>query len=144
MEEKDLDLVLEIEKLSFSNPWRLTTFIGEIGNYPISIPFVIVHRPKKRVIGYIILWFIQEEVQLSNFAIHPDHRRRGLGETVLRHVLDKIKAQGAREIFLEVRPSNTAAIRLYDKLGFQILGVRRNYYHFPAEDALIMGKNFGQ
>ena len=141
MVEDDLDSVLEIEHLSFPHPWRLTTFIGELDNYPISIPFVILHRTNDRLMGYIILWFLQEEVQISNFALHPDFRRLGVGEAVLRDVLDKIKKEGAKTIFLEVRPSNRAARSLYEKLGFQILGVRKNYYQSPIEDALIMGKN---
>ena len=141
MVEDDLDSVLEIEHLSFPHPWRLSTFIGELDNYPISIPFAIIHRQNDLLMGYIILWFLQEEVQISNFALHPDFRRMGVGEAVLRDVLDKIKKEGAKEIFLEVRPSNCVARSLYEKLGFQILGVRKNYYLSPVEDALIMGKN---
>ena len=141
MREDDLASVLEIEHLSFPHPWRLSTFIGELGNYPISIPFVILHSPNERLIGYIILWFIQEEVQISNFALHPDFRRKGVGEAVLRDILDKITKEGAVEIFLEVRPSNRVARSLYEKLGFQILGMRKNYYQSPVEDAMIMGKN---
>jgi ribosomal-protein-alanine N-acetyltransferase len=141
MVENDLNSVLEIEHLSFPHPWRFSTFIGELENYPISIPFVIIHRPNDRLMGYIILWFIQEEVQISNFALHPDFRRMGVGEAVLRDILDKVTKEGASEIFLEVRPSNSAARSLYEKLGFQILGKRKNYYQSPNEDALIMGKN---
>ena len=141
MEKGDLDVVLQIEILSFPNPWRLTTFAGELGNDPISIPYVIVHNPDGRVIGYIILWCIQDEVQISNFAVHPEYRRAGVGQAVLKHILEKVKEEGARGIFLEVRPSNRAALALYDKLGFQILGVRKNYYLSPVEDALIMGKS---
>ena len=141
MVEADLDSVLEIEHLSFPHPWRHTTFIGELDIYPISIPFGIICRSNDHLIGYIILWFIQEEVQISNFALHPDFRKRGVGEAVLRDILDKITREGAEEIFLEVRPSNHGARSLYEKLGFKILGVRKNYYQSPVEDALIMGKN---
>ena len=144
MEEKDLDSVLSIENASFPHPWRRTTFIGELSNLPISEPFVIVFGLEETVAGYIILWHIREEVQISNFAIHPEHRRAGLGEAVLRHMLKRYESRGAQEIFLEVRPSNRAAIRLYEKLGFQKLGVRKNYYLSPVEDALIMGKSFVQ
>ncbi len=140
MREDDLASVLEIEHLSFPNPWRFSTFIGELGNYPFSIPFVILHSPNERLMGYIILWFIQEEVQISNFALHPDFRRKGVGEAVLRDILHKITKEGAAEIFLEVRPSNRVARSLYEKLGFQILGMRKNYYQSPVEDALIMAK----
>jgi ribosomal-protein-alanine N-acetyltransferase len=141
MVEEDLDSVLEIEHLSFPHPWRRTTFIGELANYPISIPFGIIHRSNDRLVGYIILWFIQEEVQISNFALHPDFRKKGVGKAVLCDILDKVTKEGAEEIFLEVRPSNHGARSLYEKLGFKILGVRKNYYQSPVEDALIMGKN---
>ena len=144
MREDDLAFVMEIEHLSFPQPWRLSTFIGEIGNYPISIPFVIIHSPNERIMGYVILWFIQEEVQISNFAIHPDFRKKGVGEAVLRDILDKVTKEGAEVIFLEVRPSNHAARSLYEKLGFQILGIKKNYYLSPVEDALIMGKNLNR
>ena len=144
MEEKDLDSVLLIENVSFPHPWRRTTFIGELSNLPFSEPFVIVFGSEDDVAGYIILWKIREEIQISNFAVHPEHRRAGLGEAVLRHMLKRCESRGAEEIFLEVRPSNRAAIKLYEKLGFQILGVRKNYYRSPVEDALIMGKSLVQ
>ncbi len=140
MRNDDLASVMEIEHLSFPYPWRRSTFIGELDNYPFSIPFVIIHSPDERLMGYIILWFMQKEVQISNFALHPDFRRKGVGEAVLRDILDKIKREGATEIFLEVRPSNYVAQSLYEKLGFHILGVRKNYYQSPVEDALIMAK----
>ena len=136
-----MDSVMEIERLSFPHPWRLSTFMGELGNYPISLPFVILHSSSGRLLGYIILWIIQDEVQISNFALHPDFRRQGIGESVLRDVLDKTRKEGATEIFLEVRPSNRAARSLYEKLGFKIFGIRKNYYQSPVEDALIMGKH---
>lgn len=141
MQEDDLPTVMEIEHLSFPYPWRLSTFVGELGNYPLSIPFVLVHSPDKRLIGYIILWFHKKEVQISNFALHPNFRRKGVGAAVLRDIMDKITKEGATEIFLEVRPSNQVARLLYAKLGFKILGLRKNYYQSPDEDALIMGKN---
>ena len=144
MEEKDLVVVHEIENLSFPTPWNIMTFVGEIANPPISIPCVLVFLPEDRVIGYIILWHLMEEVQISNFAIHPDFRRKGLGESVLYHVLKTIKKEGACDIFLEVRPSNRAARSLYKKLGFRPLGVREKYYRSPDEDALIMGLTFDQ
>lgn len=140
MREDDLASVMEIEHLSFPYPWRRSTFIGELDNYPFSIPFVIIHSQNQCLMGYIILWFIQKEVQISNFALHPDFRRKGVGEAVLRDILDKIKKEGATEIFLEVRPSNHVAQSLYEKLGFQARGLRENYYQSPVEDALIMGK----
>jgi ribosomal-protein-alanine N-acetyltransferase len=140
MEEDDIPSVLEIENVSFQNPWRASTFSGEIANRGISYPYVIVHRIFERIIGYIIYWKVQEEVQISNFAIHPDFRGKGIGETVMRRVIKAIQRDGGVYIFLEVRPSNLAARSIYKKLGFQVLGTRKGYYHTPVEDALIMGR----
>ncbi len=140
MEEDDIPSVLEIENVSFQNPWQASTFLGEIVNRGISYPYVIMHRIFERIIGYIIYWKIQEEVQISNFAIHPDFRGKGIGEAVMRRVIKTIQRDGGVYVFLEVRPSNLAARSLYKKLEFEILGARKGYYHTPVEDALIMGR----
>ncbi len=141
MEEKDLPDVISIENLSFPNPWKMSTFIGEIANRDISYPFMIVHQITAKNLGYIIYWKLNEEVQISNFAVHPDCRGFGLGEAVLRQVLDELIKAGLLYVFLEVRPSNYSARSLYEKMGFSVFGVRKNYYHSPPEDALVMGKS---
>jgi ribosomal-protein-alanine N-acetyltransferase len=140
MEEEDIPAILEIENVSFQNPWRASTFLGEIANRGVSYPYVIVHRNFERIIGYVIFWKIQEEVQISNFAVHPDFRKKGIGEAVMRSVIKVIQRDGGVYVFLEVRPSNLAARNLYKKLGFKVLGTRKNYYQTPLEDALIMGR----
>lgn len=140
MKEDDLFEVHAIERASFPNPWHLSTFRGEIHNRPISSPYVIVHRREKRIIGYIIYWHIKDEIQISNIAVHPDFRRMGVGESVLREVLSRLEKGGAKFVSLEVRPSNQAAIKLYHKLDFDILGLRRDYYHNPPEHAVVMAK----
>ncbi len=140
MEEEDIPSILEIENVSFQTPWRSSTFSGEIVNRGISFPYVIVHRIVERIIGYIIYWKIQEEVQISNFAIHPDFRGKGIGEAVMRRVIKAIQRDGGVYVFLEVRPSNLSARSLYKKLGFKVLGTRKDYYQTPLEDAIIMGR----
>ncbi len=140
MEEEDLPSVVEIENLSYPNPWREMTFRGELYNQPISFPFVFVHKFQRKIIGYIIFWCIKERAQINNIAVHPDFRRMGIAEAVMRQVLDKIKKAGAGLVTLEVRPSNVAARSLYNKLDFEVLGIKENYYHDPQEDALVMGK----
>ena len=140
MEEADIPSILEIESVSFQNPWRASTFSGELVNSGISFPYVIVHRIVERIIGYIIYWKIQEEVQISNFAIHPDFRGKGIGEAVMRRVIKAIQRDGGVYVFLEVRPSNLSARSLYKKLGFKVLGTRKDYYQTPLEDAIIMGR----
>lgn len=144
MEEEDLQAVMEIENLSYPNPWREMTFRGELYNQPVSFPFVMVHKFQKKIIGYVIFWCIKDRAQINNIAVHPEFRRMGVAETVMRQVLDQIKKTGAGLVTLEVRPSNAAARALYYKLDFEVLGIRENYYHNPPEDALVMGKFLDQ
>ncbi len=144
MEEKDLASVIEIENLSYPNPWHLSSFMGEIENKPISNPYVVVFRPLDKVIGYVIYWHIRNEVQISNIAISPDYRKKGVGEAVLGQILYEVWGKGAEFVFLEVRPSNQAARSMYEKLGFKILGLRKGYYRNPSEDAIVMGLTLSQ
>jgi ribosomal-protein-alanine N-acetyltransferase len=140
MNEKDLPFVLEIESLSYPNPWHLSSFKGEINNKPISNPYVVIFKPLDRIIGYVIYWHLQ----ISNIAISPDYRQLGVGEAVLKKILHEVRCKGAEFVFLEVRPSNQAARSLYNKLDFKILGVRKGYYRNPAEDAIVMGLSLFQ
>jgi ribosomal-protein-alanine N-acetyltransferase len=142
MQERDLPFIMEIERLSFPNPWQESSFQGEIDNLHISYPSVIVQRPHERVIGYIIFWYVADEAQISNFAINPDFRNLGVGESVLKETLSVIRTMGARHVVLEVRPSNTPALSLYRKHGFGLLGIRKGYYRDPDEDALVMIHHF--
>jgi len=144
MKDTDLAAVRTIESLSFSNPWSETTFRGEIQNTSISFPLVVVRKPEDAVIGYIVFWHIRDDVQVNNIAVHPDFRGKGIGEALMRHVIDKVRANGATFVTLEVRPSNTGAVALYQKLGFEILGTRKNYYTNPDEDAYLMGLVLGE
>jgi ribosomal-protein-alanine N-acetyltransferase len=144
MLEEDLPFVVEIENISYPNPWQLSSFKGEIENRPISNPYVIIYRPLEKIIGYVIYWHIRNEVQISNIALSPEYRQLGVGEGVLKKVLYEMRHKGAEFVFLEVRPSNLAARRLYEKLGFTILGLRKGYYRNPSEDAIVMGMSLSQ
>jgi [ribosomal protein S18]-alanine N-acetyltransferase len=144
MRESDLAAVRAIETLSFSNPWSDNTFRGEIQNTSISFPMVVVRRPGNpvvaddEVVAYIIYWQIREDVQVNNVAVRPDCRGLGLGEAMMRYAIARVREAGSTFMTLEVRPSNAAALTLYKKLGFEIMGTRKNYYTRPDEDALVM------
>ncbi|HDT13534.1 MAG TPA: ribosomal-protein-alanine N-acetyltransferase [Candidatus Aminicenantes bacterium] len=138
MREADLAAVREIEVLSFSNPWSVNTFRGEIQNTGVSFPLVVVSRPDEEVVAYIIFWHIREDVQVNNIAVHPGRRGLGLAEAMMRYVIAKTRAAGAGFMTLEVRRSNAPALALYQKLGFEVLGTRKNYYTKPDEDALVL------
>lgn len=135
----DLPEVMTIERASFPNPWSEVTFRGEIQNDGISFPLVAVERTEKRVVGYIIFWKIRDEIQINNIAVHPDFRGLGIAEAMIRNILDTVRPQGAVFVSLEVRVSNAPARALYEKLGFEIIGLRKDYYVNPAEDALVLG-----
>ena len=139
MREDDLPAVRAIEGLSFSNPWSDNTFRGEIQNTPVSSPLVVVRRPGEEGVGYIIYWQIRDDVQVNNIAVHPECRGLGLGEAMMRFAIAKVRAAGAEFMTLEVRQSNVAAVTLYKKLGFEVLGTRKNYYTKPDEDACVLG-----
>ncbi len=138
MREEDLPQVCAIENGSFPNPWRVMTFRGEIHNQTISFPLVIVHSLHKSVIGYVIFWKVFEDVQINNIAVHPDYRRLGIGRTVLEGIIEQLRKEGIKNVTLEVRPSNNAALTLYRKLGFRPLTIRKGYYTNPDEDALVL------
>jgi len=138
MKEEDLPAVLSIEALCFSNPWSDSTFRGEIQNTSVSFPLVVVRRPGDEVVAYIIFWQIRDDVQVNNVAVHPDYRGLGLGETMMRYAIARVRVAGATFMTLEVRQSNIPAMTLYRKLGFEVMGMRKNYYTKPDEDACVM------
>ena len=121
MEARDIAAVMEIERQSFPNPWHESTFRGEIQHRPISFPIVVVHSTLNKVIGYIVYWVIGDEAQINNIAVHPEFRRLGIGEHVLKSLSGQLAACGVKTVILEVRPSNTAAQTLYRKLGDDLL-----------------------
>jgi [ribosomal protein S18]-alanine N-acetyltransferase len=137
LDERDLDEVLAIERASFSNPWTRDMFVWELQNRDVSYGYVL-RTSEGRVAAFCTVWIIQDELHINNVAVHPDQRGQGAGMAVLRFVLRLAAGLGARRATLEVRRSNAAARRLYERLGFRIVGVRRNYYSDPPEDALIL------
>ena len=77
-----------------------------------------------------------------NVAVHPDRRRQGIAENLITHLIQELKNRGSHALMLEVRASNAPAIALYEKLGFRQVGLRKNYYRNPKEDALILRKEW--
>jgi [ribosomal protein S18]-alanine N-acetyltransferase len=131
----DLPRVLEIEQSSFSTPWRRSTFEGLLRRSDADL---IAATLQGQLAGYAITWTIMDQAELGNVAVTPDARRRGTGRMLVEAALRRVRARGARECFLEVRESNAGARRLYESLGFDVIGRRRRYYSTPVEDALVM------
>jgi [ribosomal protein S18]-alanine N-acetyltransferase len=130
-----LERILEIETLSFSGPWSAAGFIQEIGNPMASLWAAMI---KGKTTGFICYWILDFEIHLLNFAVHPERRRKGTGRFLLRHMIKEAVSRGLESIWLEVRVSNAGAVKLYQELGFDQVGVRPKYYGDTQEDALIM------
>ncbi len=135
MTVEDLDVVMEIERQVFIDPWSRKSYEFEIGENQYSLPLVLEHAGK--VVGYAVVWQVYEEFHIASLAIAPAQQGRGWGKYLLE-VLLKL-ADNADYALLEVRPSNTRAIRMYEQFGFTRLGVRKRYYQ-NGEDALVMRK----
>jgi ribosomal-protein-alanine N-acetyltransferase len=136
MRSADLEEVLAIERASFSMPWSRGAFLYELEQNRVARCYVV--REDGRLIGYICLWEVADEVHVTNVAVHPDLRRRGVGRALLSAVLDDARQRKLRLVVLEVRPSNVVALGLYESFGFRVVGRRRGYYYDTGEDALVM------
>uniref|UniRef100_A0A7C5ALA3 [Ribosomal protein bS18]-alanine N-acetyltransferase n=1 Tax=Desulfobacca acetoxidans TaxID=60893 RepID=A0A7C5ALA3_9BACT len=134
----DVRSLCEIERLSFSTPWTMWCFLGELAN-PRSTILVAGPLPPEpwEVWGYLVFWLVADEMHILNLAVHPERRRRGVARSLLAAGLAQAQAHHATMAWLEVRPSNTAALALYQSFGFKEVGRRPGYYSDNGEDALI-------
>jgi ribosomal-protein-alanine N-acetyltransferase len=130
-----MDSIIQIENLSFSTPWSPEGFLQEIRN-PVSHLWAAMRDEGLK--GYICFWMFDFEIQLLDLAVHPEERRKGLGQFLLNHMIEAAVSRELESVWLEVRVSNTGAIRLYQKLGFVQVGARRKYYQDTQEDAKVM------
>lgn len=136
----DLSVVLQIDRQSFPLPWPERSYRFELSKNPAAHLMVadLDEDGQQAVIGFIGCWIIVDEVHISTLAVHPDHRRQGVGERLLLEMLDHVISKGVETASLEVRESNQAAISLYQKHGFSIEGRKVGYYRDNNEDALLM------
>jgi len=134
MKEEDLPRVLEIEKETFPTPWGKWAFLVELK--PPGHAYVC--EIQDRVVGYLVLRIIADEAHLMNIAVDRPWRGKGMGKAMLRFAIDLCSQKGVTSLWLEVRESNHAAIALYRKMGFVLVGRRRRYYQDTGEDALLM------
>ena len=131
--------VAQLEKLCFRDPWSENSVASELNN-PLSLWLVAVEGEK--VAGYVGSQSVMGESDMMNVAVHPDFRRQGIGERLILDLIDQLNQRGNHSLTLEVRASNVSAIGLYRKLGFVQVGLRKNYYRNPKEDALILRKEW--
>ena len=144
MTPEDLEQVMEIEAGSFPSTWPKSVFLHELRT-PISQN--IVARTSKahgrRIAGHLNFWIVADEVHIHHIAVRQDMRRMGIASRLMQEMIRRAVSNKGRWGTLEVRPSNFGAIRLYEKFGFKIKGVRPRYYSDTGEDALIMWAHLG-
>lgn len=138
MEEKDLNQVCEIEKSIFSLPWSYYSFRDALNR---EDTIYLVAENEGKIVGYLGLWNILSQGEITNVAVMEEYRKRRIGHMMLKELLSQGKSQGIESFTLEVRESNKGAIHLYESFGFTIAGTRKGFYERPKEDALIMWKN---
>ena len=137
--EEDTEDIALIEKECFSSPWSVDGIREELGNKSARF---FVFRLNGTVAGYIGSHIVLDECYITNVAVMPGFRRRGIGEKLIEKAVETAQKEGCAFISLEVRVSNSAAISLYEKTGFERVGERKNFYSSPTENALIMTKYF--
>jgi [ribosomal protein S18]-alanine N-acetyltransferase len=141
----DVRSIWEIEKLSYPFPWSLWCFLAEYANSKSTILVAGPSAPEPwETWGFAIFWVVADEMHLLNLAVHPNHRRQGVSRALLTTALQQARSQGAEVVWLEVRPSNQAALTLYQSFGFQEVGIRKKYYTDNGEDALIYAFSWDQ
>jgi [ribosomal protein S18]-alanine N-acetyltransferase len=136
----DLDAIERIENAVYPTPWSRSMFAGELAK-PSSLSLGGFDPDSGRLIAYLIVSRYVDAWHIMNLAVHPGWRRAGVASRLLDELLDLTAGDRRRGYTLEVRVSNTAAIALYERFGFEASGVRRGYYTDNREDALIMWKD---
>lgn len=130
----DVDAVHQIETLSITPPWTKQGFVDGLANE--NAKFYVAEQ--NQIVGYCGLYFAADEGEITNVAVSPECRGRGIADAIIEHVLMDTCVMGLSQIFLEVRASNIPAQGLYQKHGFVSQGIRKNFYREPKEDAIVM------
>ena len=137
MNETHVSAVAELEKLCFSAPWSERSIAAELRS---EWSLWLVEERDGIVVGYVGSQSSPPEADVMNVAVSPDYRRQGIGESLMIALGEALASKGIETLTLEVRASNEGAISLYNRLGYEEVGRRPNYYTDPREDALIMRK----
>ena len=136
---RDLDSIIRIERKVTSRPMRKAQYAGEFLN-PFSQFYVGRFTHTKVIAGYFIFWIIEGILEIHQITVDPRYQRRGIGQSFMEFLLDQARTKKVSEIFLEVRKSNSGALRFYRRFGLIQKSIRKNYYQNPPEDALILRK----
>lgn len=139
MNEAHVAQIAQLEKQCFSDPWDERSVASELKN---DLSCWLVALDGDIVAGYVGSQTVLGETDMMNLAVHPDYRRQGIAEALVEALISKLKDRESHCLTLEVRASNAPAKSLYEKLGFRQVGLRKNYYHNPKEDAEILRKEW--
>ena len=129
-----------LEAACFSLPWTAEQLQSQLKDSQHE--FIAAVTPDGTVLGYVGMMFVLDEGYISNVAVGPDYRRRGIADALIERLMTLCRAHGLSFVTLEVRAGNAPAVALYTKHGFQPVGLRKKYYERPREDALLMTKFF--
>jgi [ribosomal protein S18]-alanine N-acetyltransferase len=140
LELRDLAQIEEIERVSYPTPWSRSMFASELSK-PSSLCLGAFDSETGTLIGYLVISRYVDAWHVMNIAVRPDHRRQGIASQLMNRLFELTAGGSRRGYTLEVRVSNTGAIKLYEQLGFRPRGIRRGYYTDNREDALIMWKD---
>lgn len=139
MNDSHVEAVARLEQRCFNDPWSVNSIKSELNN-PLSLWLVAVEDGI--LAGYVGSQSVMGWSDMMNLAVAPEYRRQGVGERLVNTLIERLRENQISCLTLEVRVSNLTAIALYDKLGFQQVGRRPNYYRNPKEDALILRKEW--
>ena len=136
MREEDIPEVQAIEREIFPTPWPKNAYYRELHHNRSA--YYIVLRRDEEIVGYAGLWRMSDEAHITTVGVRASAQGKGFGHALMGALIQQAYRLGARWLTLEVRPSNTVAIRLYEKFGFKVIGRRRGYYTDNNEDAIVM------
>ena len=134
--QQDAKAIAKLERICFATPWSEEALVQEITQNKLAL--YVVAEMDELLVGYAGVWGIIDEGHITNVAVHPSFRRKGIGEALMRELLQHCAKSGFCSQTLEVRPSNEVALELYKKMGFSEVGRRKGYYADNGEDALIL------
>jgi ribosomal-protein-alanine N-acetyltransferase len=138
--QRDLEAIDRIERRSYPTPWSRSMFASELAK-PSSVSLGAFEADTSELVGYLVISRYVDAWHVMNVAVVPERRRQGIASALFDRLFEVTGNDGRRGYTLEVRISNEAAIKLYERLGFQSRGVRRGYYTDNREDALIMWRD---
>ena len=137
MTPKDISEVFQIDAQTAALYWPEKSYHFEVEKNDASRCWIAVNT-NGTILGFLILWLIVDEIHVANFAVHPEYQNQGIGTALMIHGLTCAWNEGARISFLEVRAGNHPAIHIYQEIGYEPAGIRKNYYQDNYEDAILM------